>query len=171
MNIIYREAEKNDAEALILHMRRVGGETDNLSFSENTFNISKEKEERFIEKFRNNPGDIMLVALENGTVIGNASLVRNRTVRYSHRAELSITVLKEYWGCGIGSQLMQMLIDFAKESGLASIFLEVRSDNLRAISLYKKFGFEKIGTYRDFFKINGVFYDADFMSLNLLNLY
>ena len=171
MNIIYREAEKCDAEGLILHMKTVGGETDNLSFGENTFNISTEKEAKFIEKFRNNPGDIMIVALLGDRVIGNASLMRNRTARYSHRAELSITVIKEYWGQGVGSRLMEMLIEFAKKKGLASIYLEVRSDNLRAIRLYQKYGFEKIGTYRGFFKIGEEFHDADFMRLELLRYY
>lgn len=168
MNIIYREAEKNDALGLIMHMKSVGGETDNLSFGENTFNISEEKEAKFIDKFRNNPGDIMLVAMDGDLVVGNASVMRNRTARYSHRGEISITVLKKYWGMGVGSSLMQMMIDFAKRSGLSSLYLEVRSDNERAVRLYQKFGFVNIGTYPGFFKINGEYFDADFMCLELL---
>jgi len=42
----------------------------------------------------------------------------------------------------------------------------VRSDNASALSLYEKLGFERIGTYRRFFRIGETDYDAE-----LLNLY
>ena len=60
-----------------------------------------------------------------------------------------------------------MLIDFAKKNGAEVLELQVRSDNESAIGLYKKFGFEKIGTYKNFFKIDGEYFDADFMNLYL----
>ena len=47
------------------------------------------------------------------------------------------------------------------------IFLEVRSDNEQAIALYKKFGFEKIGEFKGFFKINGKNIDFHLMNLYL----
>ena len=167
MDIVYREAVGPDAAALLTHLSCVGGETDNLSYSEKTFSISEERERRFIEKFEKSKYDVMLVALDGDVVVGNAIVERNKIARYNHRAEISITVLKKYWGRGIGSQLMQMMIDFAKQTGVEILYLEVRSDNERAISLYKKFGFSKIGAYENFFKIEGEYYDADFMLLNL----
>ena len=109
----------------------------------------------------------MLVALVGDTVVGNAIVERSRVARYSHRDEISITVLREYWGRGIGSRLMQMMIDFAKEVGIEILYLEARSDNLRALSLYEKFGFESIGIYKNFFKIEGKYYDATLMTLLL----
>ena len=137
------------------------------SFTSDTFNISEEKEARFIDRFSKNPNDIMLIALDGNTVVGNGIIESERPQRYNHRATLSITVLKEHWGRGIGSRLMEMMLDFCKRRGVVTVSLEVRSDNLRAISLYNKFGFEKIGTYRSFFRINGKYYDADLMQLIL----
>lgn len=165
MDIIYREAKCEDAGALLEHISKVGGETDNLSFGAGAFNISAEREAKFIERFAKNKNDIMLVALEGGRVVGNAALESERIPRYSHRATLSVTVLREFWGRGIGSRLLEMLIDFARDSQIEVISLEVRSDNERAISLYKKFGFILIGRYKKFFKIGDSFYDADLMQL------
>lgn len=167
MSVIYREANENDAEALLEHLSAVGKETDNLSFGEDTFKISKEREIRFINRFKNSQNDILLVAYDGNTVVGNAAVVRNRIARYSHRAEISITVLREFWGRGIGSELMKRMIEFAKESGVEVLYLETRSDNERAIALYNKFGFKPIGTYKKFLKIGNCYHDALLMTLNL----
>lgn len=165
MEIIYREAREDDAAALLDHVHKVATETDNLSFGKDSFNISVEKEARFISRFAKNPYDLMLVALDGDTVVANGIIERERVLRYNHRATLSITVLRDYWGQGIGTRLMELLIEFSRSSGAVTLSLDVRSDNIRAISLYKKFGFEKIGTYRKFFKIDGKYYDADLMQL------
>lgn len=167
MNFEIKEASGADARAMIDYNVKVGGETDFLSFGASTFNISVEREARFLERFKNSKNDLMLVASDGEKIIANASIERNKTERYSHRAELSITVLRDYWGKGVGSELMKRLIDFSKSSGIKSIYLDVCSDNTRAISLYERFGFVAIGKYEDYFKINGKFYDANLMVLQL----
>lgn len=167
MLVEIREARGADAAEMILYNKNVGSETDFLSFDGNTFDISAEKEARFLERFRSSKRDLMLVALDGEKIVANASIEGDRRARYSHRAELSITVLKEYWGKGVGSMLMQKLIEFSKEASYRSIYLDVRADNDRAISLYRKFGFEKMGVYRDYFMVNGSCYDAQIMILYL----
>ena len=47
------------------------------------------------------------------------------------------------------------------------ISLEVRADNIAAVSLYKKFGFEIIGTFNGFMKIDGQCVDCYIMRLAL----
>ena len=167
MKIEYREAVAGDSEALLLHIHKVSSETDNLSFGKDDFNISPEKEGRFIDRFAKSEKDLMLVALDGEKIVGNGIIEREKVKRYSHRAELSITVLKEYWGQGIGSRLMEMMIEFSKNSGIHSISLVARADNERAISLYKKFGFDSVGIYKDYFKINEEYFDAIFMRREL----
>ena len=156
--IIYREAVPSDAESLLLHLNTVEKETDNLSFS--GFNISKESEARFIKRFADSERDIMIVALYGDLVVGNGVIEHEKIPRYNHRATLSITVLREYCGRGIGTEIMSRLLSFSKEVGIRTVSLEVRRDNERAVSLYKKFGFEVVGTFRDYFNINGAYHDA-----------
>ena len=167
MDLVIREAEIKDACLLLDHIHKVGSETDNLSFGESDFNISEEKEAKFISRFKNDPNSIMLVAISDGVVVGNGIIERERIKRYSHRAELSITVLRDYWSKGIGTRLMEALVNFSKESGVHSVSLVVRADNERAKALYHKFNFSKIGVYKDYFNIKGRYYDAEFMSLTL----
>lgn len=167
MEIIYKEATASDAEKLLLHLHTVGGETDNLSFGKEDFNISPEREARFIDRFARSESDLMLVAECNGIIVANAIVEREKVKRFSHRAEISLTVLRDYWGRGIGSELMKRMIDFAKERKLHSLFLYARADNKRAISLYERFGFEKTGHFKDYFLINGSCFDAVYMQLIL----
>ena len=47
------------------------------------------------------------------------------------------------------------------------ITLEVLSENKRAIALYKKFGFEQFGVLDRFYKLEGKYYAADYMKLDL----
>ena len=167
MKFEIRETCGADAEKMIIYNKKVGSETDFLSFDGKTFDISEKKESGFLERFKNAKRDLMLIALDGEKIIANASIVGEKKARYSHRAELSVTVLKEYWGKGIASALLEKLVCFSKKASYRSIYLDVRADNERAISLYKKFGFERIGVYKDYFLIDKKYYDAEIMVLYL----
>lgn len=54
---------------------------------------------------------------------------------------------KQYWGKGIGKEMMRKILELAHSSlKLKKIYLKVLNHNIRAISLYEKIGFKKIGT-------------------------
>lgn len=55
---------------------------------------------------------------------------------------LSIAVLREYWGKGIGRSLMCAVINKALELGISTVYLEARKSNARALSFYQRLGFE-----------------------------
>lgn len=74
---------------------------------------------------------------------------------------------KSEWGRGVGSALLQKIIEYTKTHGTELVSLEVRSDNKRAIHVYEKFGFRKIGTSPAYFKIDGEYFDFDLMILDL----
>ena len=80
---------------------------------------------------------------------------------------VSLTVARDYWGQGIGRGVMEALIAFARQAGLEVLQLEVRADNTRAVALYEHLGFEKLGLYRNFMKVNGQGFDAWYMNLYL----
>jgi RimJ/RimL family protein N-acetyltransferase len=168
MNITYREAEPSDAGKFLEYSKIVGSETDNLTFGAEGLSLTISQEADFIRKFAGNPGSVMIVAFDEGELIGTGAVsVVSGKPRFAHRSEIAISVRKDYWGKGIGTGIMNILMDFAKKSGAEVLELEVRSDNEAAISLYKKFGFEKIGTNERYFKIGGEFFAADYMNLYL----
>lgn len=163
---IIEKSNPEDAEQFITYLQTIGKETDNLTFGEEGLPITVESERAFIESKNKSSRDLMIIARKNGKIVADAS-IDCLPRRMSHRASIGISVLKEEWGKGLGSILMKCLIEHAKNVGIEIISLEVRSDNERAIHLYEKFGFKKIGVFPGFFKMNGEYVDFDLMNLNV----
>ena len=66
---------------------------------------------------------------------------------------------------GFGARIVGALCDFARESGLREIFLEVRASNEGAIALYSQSGFLRVGERRGFYR--APLEDAIIMKINL----
>ena len=87
-----------------------------------------------------------IVAILEGKVIGTAGVDPvGRGMKISHRAEFGVSILKAYWGLGIGRALSEASIECAKRAGYSQLELQVVSDNLRAIALYRDLGFNEYG--------------------------
>lgn len=166
-NLVIRYADKNDAENILDYLKIVGSESENLLFGAEGVPFTRMQEEKFITDINASKKSCMIVGCVDEMIVGVASIQGAERERISHRAEIAISVLKAYWGSGVGTMLLEQLIHFAKSKDIEIISLEVKSDNERAIRLYEKFGFSKFGTYKKFFKINGRYHDADFMNLYL----
>ena len=53
---------------------------------------------------------------------------------------------------GVGYRLLDYAVKTSLGLGLEQLFLEVRSENIPAISLYRSFGFKKIGVRKNYYK-------------------
>ncbi|WP_028620601.1 GNAT family N-acetyltransferase [Pseudomonas sp. Ant30-3] len=94
---------------------------------------------------------VKLVALHQGTVIGHMGLEQFSRVRRSHAGSFGMGVLPAWQGKGVGSKLLATALDIADNwMNLQRVELSVYADNEAAISLYRKFGFETEGLFRDY---------------------
>lgn len=64
---------------------------------------------------------------------------------------MTIGVLPDARGRGVGRLLLRDLLDAARRAGTRRVFLEVRASNDAAISLYTSHGFAPIGRIRRYF--------------------
>ena len=167
MNICYRPAAPSDAAQLLEYLKQIGGETDNLTFGANGIPYTVEQEAEVLKRFTESPHSRLFLALDGDRIVGNACVDGFGNPRFRHRCNLAISVLRDYWGRGIGTGLMERMLDFARQIGVELASLEVRSDNERAKALYRKFGFQSFGTFPRYFKINGRYFDVDCMTLEL----
>lgn len=164
--IVIRKAVKEDAEALIEYLDTIGGESDFLTFGAGQFGRSVEQEEDFIENALKKENALFIIAEIDGRIVGNLNFSGGPRQRTAHVGEFGVSVLGEYWGNGIGEELIRYLINWSKNTGMIrKINLRVRSDNARGISLYKKLGFLEEGLVKRDFMINGDFYDSVIMGL------
>ena len=157
---IIREAVPDDAEKMILYLNQVGGESDYLLHGENEFTVPIEGVRRKLAMSKDSENSIVLIALDNGQIIARAELEGYYAARIHHRAKFSISVRKEYWNQGIGTEMIKRIVEQAKKMKIKIIELEVITDNAGAISLYHKMGFVDIGIYKFYFYVNRMFKDA-----------
>ena len=162
MNHTYliREAVPDDAGKMILYLNQVGGESDNLLHGENEFVVPIEGVKRKLAMSQDSENSIVLIALENEQIIARAEIEGYYPARIRHRAKFSISVRKDHWNQGIGTEMMKRIVEQAKKMQIRIIELEVITDNAGAIALYHKMGFIDIGIYKDYFYVNGMFKDA-----------
>lgn len=165
-NLILKKADVNDAEKMIEYLNIVGGESDNLLFGENEFRLSIEQEKSHLENMAKQETSMMLVGIINKKIVSIAQISAPRRKRIAHNADISISVKKEYWNLGIGSEVMKALIDFAKDTKkIKNISLGVKASNTKARSLYRKFGFNEVGIHKNFFYVNDEYDDEILMDL------
>lgn len=164
--VIIRKAVEEDAEKLMEYLNVIGGESDFLTFGKGEFGGNIKQEEEFISNALKKENALFIIALINGKLVGNLNFTGGPRERNFHVGEFGISVLKEYWGKGIGEELIAYLIKWSEESKIIrKINLRVRTDNKRGISLYKKLGFLEEGILKRDFLINGKFYDSLLMGL------
>lgn len=87
-----------------------------------------------------------LVALLNGEVAGWAALsaISNRCV-YAGVAETSVYIAGDFRGRGIGSALMESLIDESERNGIWTLEARIFPENEASLRLHERFGFRTVG--------------------------
>ena len=111
------------------------------------------------------PGAKAMVLISNGKST-RAGGYLDRTVAQLERAGVQTAVWDGIMENPVKEAIMAGAA-FARENGFAQLDIEVRSDNVRAIRLYEKFGFRKLCTFPAFFRIGGQDIDFDVMLLQL----
>lgn len=111
------------------------------------------EQETIKEKIKNNPYTNYYLVIKDDKCIGFI----NFDIIYD-RAELSqIEVLIEYQRNGIASKLLEFLIKKCEDQKIKNITLEVKVDNIKAINLYQKYGFNKVAIRKGYYQgIDGI---------------
>ena len=77
---------------------------------------------------------------------------------------LTVGVVPDHRGKGIAKALMALITDWAKAQGSTAMMLEVKTDNIEAISLYKSLGYLELNIRKNYF---GAGLDAQVMRKEL----
>ena len=91
---------------------------------------------------------------EDGVLVGYAGLALNGRAPDFEGSVQTIAVDSDWQGRGVGKALLEALLDRADQVA-APVFLEVRTDNDRAIAMYRARGFEQLGLRRRYYQPSG----------------
>lgn len=146
LELLVRNAVAADARALRETTQRTHAETDYLLSYPDEQSVDDEQEACSLAETERSDNEVELVAVVDGTIVGSAGVtaVGGRR-KVAHRARFGISILTEHWGMGIGRVLMEASIDCARQAGYTQLELEVVAGNQRAVSLYRRAGFEEYG--------------------------
>ena len=144
---VVRNLEGKDAAAALEHLRQTAAETPYLLWEPETDRMmTEEEEEVFLSKSLDAPEQVMLGAFLEDRLVAIANIGYNgRRSRVRHRGNLGISLRKEVWSVGLGTYMMQILIEAAPRMGITQIELEVMEPNKSARGLYEKLGFQVYG--------------------------
>ena len=135
-----RPARSDDAEALEIFMQSLIGENLPVLYTK-VASPTLDGMITFINAHSDPNISLLFVVIYEGHLIGMLDADIHKNSQRSHCASFGMSVLNEYRRYGVGSSLLTKLFLWAKKNQLKRIELEVFSNNLAAIGLYKKMGF------------------------------
>lgn len=154
--ITIRRAEASDAEAfqrIFAGPKAIWG----------TLQLPFPSSDRWQKRLADPPeGSFNLVACLDAEVVGQIGLFTfPNHPRRRHVGQIGMAVRDDWQGRGVGSALMQAVVDLADNwLNLSRLELEVFTDNPPAIALYNKFGFVTEGTFKNFAYRDGQYVDV-----------
>lgn len=97
-------------------------------------------------------GDFGFIAITNedrpiGSITARFFNENNKSYGYIDKdtPELGMAIISEFRGKGIGTALLDQLVEEAKKKGIEKLSLSVDPTNRAALHLYQRFGFKEVG--------------------------
>ncbi|GAB7020599.1 N-acetyltransferase family protein [Halostagnicola bangensis] len=110
---------------------------------------------------------MFFVATVENEVVGWVHLNAPELDKLSHTAELTVGVLEEYRGHGLGSHLLSRGLEWAGANGYEKVYQSVPSVNEDAIEFLESHGWGTEAIRKDHYKLNGEYTDEVMMAIEL----
>ena len=137
-DIIIRKIEPSDNEALALIIRNAltefGANKPGTVFFDNTT-------DHLYEMFQE-PGSMYHVAVVDDAVVGGAGIYPTDGLPEQTCELVKMYLKPEVRGKGVGKELIDKCLEFAKGFGYLQIYIETMPELKKAMKVYEKFGFE-----------------------------
>ena len=95
------------------------------------------------ELFRT-PRSYYFVATQDEKVVGGCGIFPTENLPHGTCELVKLYVAKEVRGSGLGKQLMEQSMSWAKENGYTHVYLESMPELTKAVSIYEKVGFKTL---------------------------
>ncbi len=109
----------------------------------------------------------VFVATVDEEVVGWAHLHGSELEKLSHTVELTVGVLEDYRGHGIGSHLLSRGLEWAGVNGYEKVYQSVPSTNDGAIAFLERYGWQIEAVRSDHYTIDGCTVDEVMLAMEL----
>lgn len=157
-----RRAREDDLTGLVGAMRSALSERSDI-VAESVADIVDH--ERVLLRHNDIESRMFFVATVNDDVVGWVHLSAPEIEKLSHTAELTVGVLEEYRGEGIGSHLLERGLEWAKKNGFEKVYNSVPSTNQRAIDWLSEHGWETEAVREKHYRLDGDYVDEVMMAV------
>ena len=110
-------------------------------------------------------GNPHFVADVDGAIVGWCDITRDTDVSSQHVGTFGMGLHPDFRGKGIGGLLAKTVLTDAQDKRFIRIELTVNTQNLNAIELYEKLGFQHEGVMKAATFVDGVYRDIAMMAL------
>lgn len=121
LHYVVRSARREDAASLSVTRLQIDGETENLDRERGEAYIDEAGFIELIEEDTASETNLFLLAEADGQIAGFSRCAGNALKRTSHQVEFGVGVLKEYWGHGIGKELLKQSMHWADTNGIKKL--------------------------------------------------
>ncbi len=164
--VTIRRGEVSDAQDLLDLIKAYIPQSKYIPKLEKEIKLTLEQEEKWIDAFLKSKNSILLVAEYENRLIGNIDLTGNPRAIMKHTAVIGMGMPKEWRNSGLGTALLKEVIGWARQNPILElIWLQVYTENVLGVNLYKKMGFKENGILEGFFKRDNVYFDQLTMSM------
>lgn len=143
--VVVRTPLMEDVSLMTDFINEMSREDTFISFSGEQ--ITEEEESKFVKEFIENMekgNGLSILAFVGDTLISSSGISRQQR-RSKHFGSLGISIKDGYREEGIGTELMNIMIDGAEKMKMRAIELSCFANNPRAFYLYEKMGFREVG--------------------------
>jgi|AntRauTorcE11898_2_1112593.scaffolds.fasta_scaffold08916_2 ribosomal protein S18 acetylase RimI-like enzyme len=110
---------------------------------------------------------MFFVATVDDEVVGWVHLRSPELQKLAHTAELTVGVLEEYRGHGIGSHLLQRGLEWAASRGFEKVYQSIPATNEEAIAFLEGHGWEVEAVREDHYLIDGEYVGETMLAVEL----
>ena len=162
MEYTIRPAIETDRSGLVGVIRQVAGEKT-YTVAESVADVVDHEEALVRESAVRSR--MFFVATVGDEVVGWIHLDAPELEKLSHTAELTLGVLEEYQGHGIGGRLLDRGLAWAEENAYERVYNSIPSTNEDAIAFLEAHGGEVEATREDHYKIGDEYIDEVMVAL------
>jgi putative acetyltransferase len=96
------------------------------------------------ELFNTTPGSYYFIALKNNQVVGGAGIYPTENLPQGTCELVKLYLHKDARGTGLGKELLNTAMQWAKEFGYLQVYLESMPELSKAVTIYENVGFKRI---------------------------